>query len=413
MKAVITGITGLRNRGVEAMVNTTIEELALRRPHLSVDIVTETPDYDRIRLGSYNHVDVTPAKFSNPRLKDRKSRIKAKLAQFYKPFAPKEQASNLLVDGASLVIASGGDMFSSDYGVNSLRRNLQPLELALNNDIPVVFLAHSIGPFKTDEEAEMWLQVAQRSQLITVREQLSYKYITEDLGLSTNLVQHTADAAFLLAPPSQEMTNNLLMSLGIDRERPVIALAVSQGISRYADGCDYEQHLDTLHQVIQMLLNELDVQVLLIPHVQEVSLTNDDRIIATTLHRRLNFHPQVRVASGDYSASEFKGLIGACDMVIAERMHAAIAGLSSGVCTVVVGYSVKAEGIMTDLLGATSLQNDLVIPLHQFLDVELASKTIHSAWNRRHEVVSQLNEIMPQIKKRAAINFDLTTQICN
>lgn len=408
MHAIITGITGLRNRGVEALVVPTIEQLCLRQPNLTIDVLTKTPDYDKIRLHQYK---ANPSKnYLRQFPQNRVQRLRAKLSQFYKPFAPRHQAVVRMLSKASVVIASGGDLFSSDYG--GLYRHLQPLKLALDAGIPVVFLAQSIGPFKHDEEASAWLRVARRSKLITVREKISYDYVTKKLGLSTDLVKLTADPAFLLAPPLAQEVTNLLSAYGITRDRPIIAISTSQSISRFS-GCDYDKHLKAWHQVANMLLDELDAQVLIVPHVQEINAHNDDRILATKLLRSLNFDPRVRLAGADHSASELKGLIGACDMVVAERMHAAIAGLSSGVCTVAVGYSIKAEGIMTNLLGTEALQNGLLIPIHQFLDADATCATIRTAWNRRQEVAKQLNEVLPQVKQNSASNFDMILGLLN
>lgn len=404
MKVVITGIFGLRNRGVEALVVPTIEQLHQRHPHLPISILTRTPDYDEIRLQHYGAKLIDRTLSHSTPFRTRLKRLGAKLP-FYQP---KETPAVQALREASVVIASGGDIFSSDYG--GLYQHLKPLEIALDAKVPIVFLAQSIGPFKTDQEAQAWLKVARHSKLITVREKISYSYLTEKLGLSTNLVKHTADPAFLLQPSSPKAVANMFSSYCIKKDQPVIALSISQGITTFS-GCDADKHLKAWHQVIKLLIDELNAQVLLIPHVQENYVTNDDRIAATKLLRSLDFDPRVRLAGADHSASEFKGLIGACDMVIAERMHAAIAGLSSGVCTVAVGYSIKAEGIMTNLLGTESAHNGLLIPIHQFLDTDKACVAIRSAWTRRQEVASQLKEVLPKIKQDSASNFDMIAKL--
>lgn len=405
MKALITGITGLRNRGVEALVVPTIEQLCIRQPNLTVNVLTKSPDYDELRLQQYGASPVNDC--LQIASQGRLQRLRTKFPLFQLP-TPEYKAVRGTISDASVVIASGGDVFSSDYG--RLHRHLQPLELALDAGVPVVFLAQSIGPFKRDDEAEAWVRVGRRSKLVTVREKISYNYVTKDLGLSTDLVKHTADPAFLLVPPPSDIVANMLSSYGITKDRPFIAVSVSQGITRFA-GCDYDEHMKAWRQVVKMLIDQLDAQVLIIPHVQEINAHNDDRIAATNLLRSLDFDPRVRLAGADHSASELKGLISCCDMVIAERMHAAIAGLSSGICTVVVGYSVKAEGIMNDLLGAESVHNGLLISIHEFLDADAACASIRTAWNRRQEVAHQLNEVLPRVKQDSASNFDMISKM--
>jgi colanic acid/amylovoran biosynthesis protein len=170
---------------------------------------------------------------------------------------------------------------------------------------------------------------------------------------------------------------------------------------------NFDQHFKVWCEVVEMLLRELDARIIFIPHVQESSPKNDDRVLATAIVRHFNFDPRLQIAGGDYSASEFKGIISQCDMVVAERMHAAIAGLSSGVPTVVVGYSVKGEGILTDLLGAELVKRSVLIPLTEFLDGKTAQPQIASAWRDRAEIKARIEEHLPETKKRAAASFDI------
>ncbi|MDJ0730554.1 MAG: polysaccharide pyruvyl transferase family protein [Crocosphaera sp.] len=410
MKAIITGITGLHNRGVQALVIPIIEQLRQRQQDLKIQVLTDAPDYDRRWLEPYNVQTINNQRVRMVRIRQsRFQKFRLPLSRFYEPLTPPAyQAFKQNIRDASVMIVSGGDIFGSDYGYASIASHLLQLELALDAGIPVVFLAHSIGPFKTEAESEYWVRVAQRSTMITVREKLSYDYV-RSLGISEDLVKLTADPAFLLTP--SPYASNLLGSLGVTKEQPVVAIAPSQSITKYAGLKAYKQHLEAWQKVIKVILNEFNAQVLIIPHVQYQGDDKDDRIIANNLLRSLNFEPRVHLVGIEGSASEFKGLISQCDLVVAERMHAAIAGLSSGVCTVAVGYSVKAEGIMTDLLGTELVKNGLLIPIQKFLDADAACSTVQKAWNLRQEVAAQLKQVLPEIKNKAQSNFDLIGHI--
>jgi len=52
MKIVITGVTGFRNRGVEALVRPTVEQLKSRYANASIQIVSRSPGYDEQRLNN-------------------------------------------------------------------------------------------------------------------------------------------------------------------------------------------------------------------------------------------------------------------------------------------------------------------------------------------------------------------------
>lgn len=410
MKIVFTGVTGFQNRGVQALVIPAIEQLQKRFPDAQIQVFSDFPKFDQFWLDPYQVRATTSYRVPMIRLRNsRFQKYRLQLSRWYEPLTPQPyKAFQDNLRDTSLVIASGGDIFSSDYGLTSLAANLLPLELSIKAGIPVVFLAHSIGPFKTQSEVDTWLKVARQSSLITVREQFSYDYL-RSLGLDENLVKLTADTAFLLKP--QADSQNLLQSVGIDPEQPVVAIAPSQSITSYAGLDAYERHLDVWQAVIQLILQDLKAQVLIIPHVQYEGQNKDDRLIAHTLLRRFDYHPQIHLAALDASASEFKGLISHCDLVIAERMHAAIAGLSSRICTVAVGYSVKAKGIMTDLLGTDFVQDFALLSIEQFLDKTLACQSILKAWHQRQEISAHLTKKIPVVESLSTNNYDLITSL--
>lgn len=410
MTVVLTSVTGFRNRGVEAIVVPTVVELLRRRPSERIAILTHSEAYDSSRITS-GPVDIIQNDFQ---VAEQSSSIRARLRHGTRALMGhsvhgSNSRANALIRSASAVVPVGGDVFSSDYG--NLFNHLRPLRYASQYDIPIVFLAHSIGPFHTTEEAEAWKSIAEQSKLITVRESLSYDYVVNTLGVPEHLVELTADPAFLLEPIDESSARRLLKAYGIDDARPVVAVSVSKGISRFAK-VGSEEHFDAWCRVFTTLLEDVGAQILLVPHVQNTDIVNDDRIIATDLMRHFAYDSRIRLAGGDHSAAEYKGLIATCDMVLAERMHAALAGLSSGVCTVVVGYSVKAQGIMRDLCPPEDSPIDLVVPILDFISGR-AEETAKLAWISRSSVEELLSNSLPKIIQRAQRNFDLLDGVIN
>jgi polysaccharide pyruvyl transferase WcaK-like protein len=396
MKFVITGITGMRNRGVEAITVPTIEQLRLLQADAEINIHSWSPDYDQIRLKPLN-VNIQKDTLSRNSVSLRRRLFPE--SEYWFP-----SSSVISIKNASGIIASGGDVFSPEYNTSFF---LKPLEVALKFNIPVIFLAQSISRFKNNQQIKCFSKIARKSRLITIREKATYEYLTNDLGLSPDIVKLTADPAFLLSPIDKQEARKILNCYGVSPDKPLVAIAPSQGICKFASLDEENKHLCALIEVIKTIINEFDAEVLIIPHVQEIDPMIDDRIIATDLMRALNYDPRVTVVSADHTASEFKGLIGLCDLVIAERMHAAIAGLSSGVCTVAVGYSIKAEGIMSDLNTMDDLKQGLLISIKDFLDSVLACQSISFAWKNRDRIAQQIAENLPYVQERAKNNFSL------
>ena len=267
-------------------------------------------------------------------------------------------------------------------------------------------MAQSIGPFRNTAHREVFIPVGRRADLVGVRESASYDYVTGDLGIPPGRVVLTADPAFLLEPAPPDWTEKVLAYYGVDPSQPKIAISVSQGITRFG-AVDARAHSERLKEVIALALDELGAQVILVPHVEDPRPHNNDFLLANELLRAVDFDRRVILLRLNHSAAEFKAIIAACDLVVAERMHAAIAGLSSGVCTVVVGYSVKGHGITSDVLGADALAEGLVVPVGDFVESGRGVGLVEAAWRRRGEIAARLRDNLPAVRERAERNFTL------
>jgi len=171
MTFVLSGCNGFRNRGVEALVVPSVTQLRLRRPGEEVVVLTAAPDYDDAR----GTADATLVK--DPYIGRVGSLgVRRVGARWAGRLFRLEAEARRHIAGASVVIASGGDNFSSDYG--DIRMHLEPLRVAQQCGTPTVMLAQSIGPFRKEQQRKHFLEVARRVDLITVRESRSYVYVT-------------------------------------------------------------------------------------------------------------------------------------------------------------------------------------------------------------------------------------------
>ncbi len=394
----ITGVSGFRNRGVEALVTTTIREMRLRAPDRPIHVLTRKPAFDGPILEDLGvQVIHHPSGIPGPK---RVSGVGRLLRRSTPPRDSQWEQVEEAISTAALVVASGGDVFSSDYG--GPMRQLRPLEIAQEAGVPVVFLAQSVGPFRLPEEAEAWTSVARRSALITVRERISYEYVTAQLGVPAALVEQTADPAFLLHATGPQPPGTVLDAH--EEAGPIVSVAVSGGISRFG-GIDQELHFDALADVVRTALDTIGGRVILVAHVQEEKARNDDRVPARALHERFDLDPRISLA-GEAGAARLKGIIAASDMVVAERMHAAIAGLSSGVCTVAVGYSIKAKGIMQAVLGE-AVGEPWLVGIERFVEPGAAGRIVGEAWIRRSQIQERLRQRLPDVQRLASRNFEL------
>ena len=223
----LVGVTGLQNRGVEALICPTLAGLQSNLPGCRISVATGSPDYDRLRCPAEG-IEWIQDPFAASRV-SRIARLKNRISTFVPPLGGVHQREMKAFGGVDGIIATGGDVYSSDYG--SFAAHLEPIERVIEAGGKAVFLAQSIGPFRTKAEAEIFTSVACRADLVTLREQPSYRYCIEELGLPKSKVVLAADPGLLLEPDKEvEALQDLV---GLHRGKPYVTVSLSRGISAY------------------------------------------------------------------------------------------------------------------------------------------------------------------------------------
>ena len=100
----------------------------------------------------------------------------------------------------------------------------------------------------------------------------------------------------------------------------------------------------------------------------------------------------------DHTAPELKSIIARCRMFVGARTHATIAAYSSGVPTLVVGYSVKARGIARDLFGTEA---HYVLPVQDLKTGDDLSDAFRWLLENEDAVRTRLEAVMPEYVKNA------------
>lgn len=143
--------------------------------------------------------------------------------------------------------------------------------------------------------------------------------------------------------------------------------------------------LDDFVETARLLLKKADT-LLLLPHVTVPA--DDDREALEELARRLSPEERRRICRTPDSANaaQRKYLISRCEMLVCCRTHASIAGYSTGVPTLVMGYSVKSRGIGMDLG-----MERWVIPVE---NSETLSERAAELWECRSQIRARLLEAL-------------------
>ena len=219
--------------------------------------------------------------------------------------------------------------------------------------------------------------------LIIARESISYNAIKQ-VNPNTILLP---DPAFFLNIEKTELPKNFVKgnTIGINISPMIL---------------DYEKNrgktFENYECLIDYIIEQTDYNIALIPHV--IWDSNDDRKVLQQLYKKISDKNRISIVV-DHNCRLQKYIISQCAYFIGARTHSTIAAYSTGVPTLVVGYSVKAKGIAKDLFGT---YDNYVIPvqdlnqknnlLNSFLWLEKNTDRIKITLNDKIKEYSELKE---------------------
>lgn len=347
---------GSANHGCEALVRTVSKLFGMGIP-----VYSESPQQD-LRYGIQNLDPIEPAMMAVSRgsLSFWKAYLKLKMHGDYTDMdcLPYRKAiKSMPADAVELSV--GGDIYCyEDY-----RKFIRLHQAIVSRGHKSVLLGCSLSEelFKDSE----FVQDMKSYSYISARESLTYEMLRK-AGLTN--IGLTPDSAFTLEKEELPLPEGFIggNTIGINVSPLVVRKEEKPGIV-----------LESFVRMIRHILDTTDCSVALIPHV--VWESNDDRTTLKELYNAVNCPERVLLIE-DCDCRKLKGYISRCRFFIGARTHATIAAYSTGVPTLVLGYSVKSRGIATDLFGT---DEHYVLPVQKIQDAD--SLTQAFVWLQQHE----------------------------
>ncbi len=353
---------GSKNHGCEAIVNSTVKLIAAKRREQGIDTklpvlvvsnsVQEDQQYSLGRLEKdglcklvedrhidrdflahvfyygYRKISGDRESFQRYKYKDAFREYKI-LVENYKKANP-----GVAFEGEPLAVSIGGDNYCYPEMVEDL---ILAHNVFRKKGFETVLWGCSIEPDSLKDKKLVADLLAYSK--IYARESITYNALI-DAGIPKCQLELRKDPAFELETTKVSIPKHFHpgKTVGINLSPMVQEKETVPGIT-----------IENYRNFIKYLLDETDQNIALIPHV--VWERNDDRRPLEELY--LEFKDTKRVVLiGDAPASELKGYISQCSFFVGARTHSTIAAYSSGVPTLVIGYSVKSRGIATDLFGS-------------------------------------------------------------
>lgn len=325
MKFLLFDHSGCLNRGCEAIVRSTVNILESAFPGSEYALMSFSPKSD-IVLSDIPRLTVrgTAAQqlsFTDKYINAFYYKILHRSDYYFR--AAYRDCINFAGD-YDICLCIGGDTFC--YGNNELCRNLIAQFKALGKK--VVLWGCSIGEEDLTPEK---IETLKTLDGIFARESLT-KEVLENAGIGR--VSLFADPALTLATEEAELEGEHLLGINLS---PLVA-EYCPDLAKYAA------------RFLEKVEKGTRYTPVLIPHVTFESKDNNDYAFLKEIYDNADLSRTVLLPN-NLSASQYKGYIKKCEMLIAARTHATIGAYSNGVPVFALSYSIKARGIAKDLFG--------------------------------------------------------------
>jgi len=268
---------------------------------------------------------------------------------------------------------------------------------------PVIAYAATAFHFKTWWGRALYRTLFNCMESVTVREPIGQEII-KALGIKRE-VELFADPRFVLEPVPLARVRAILVSEGIDPDRPLIGITtrylhpgIPAWVKRshgYTDA-DVERANDVMAKAT-VHLGGLAQLVLLPMH----PTLEEDRATAAIIRSHLRDPSQLNVLSHRYGALEALGIIRHCELVFASRVGSAVFATVTGTPLVAVAYEPRMRDHMERIgLGA------YVVDWNAMQADELI-RMIDGVWMSRQRVKTELSASMARVRQLAWRNADV------
>lgn len=270
----------------------------------------------------------------------------------------------------SLALSIGGDNYC--YGATDFYYKLNKLIRSFG--FKTAMIGCSIEPEAITNQV---IEDLENHEIIIARESITYKALIE-AGLTN--VKLLPDPAFRLNVKKIQLPINFV-------EGNTVGINISPMVISYGMGGDIL--IRNVFRMVEYILDKTDMNIALIPHV--IWSVSDDREVLKIMYDKYADTNRICLID-DCNAEELKGYISRCRFLVTARTHASIAGYSSNVPTLVIGYSVKANGIAKDIFGTAQ---NYVIPTQKITTDDDLEKSFCWLLNNEKDIQSHLESFMP------------------
>lgn len=377
-RILLYGVGTYKNRGVEAIVNSTLNQIDASKYDVSIasfDLPYNKNLYkDRVKyVTHYKKDNLTP---KEKELEKQYMNMPFDYRNFellYQNDVVKE------LEESDICISAGGDNYCYPpcnflYALDEKSHNLGKKNIlwgaSLFEEIKDLDLIENLNNF----------------DVLVIRESLTLNAIKD--YVDEDKIIFVKDPAFSLVPKEVKLND------WYSKNKNYMILNVSPLTIKN------DEAYAAIVSLIDHILKNTKYSVCLLPHVTTEDCSDLD--ILKKLKQDFSKNNKVYLEKNDYDCRELKYIISNSKLVVAARTHASIAAYSTCVPTLVIGYSVKSKGIAKDLFGT---YENYVINSKELTSDNLIEKFDYIDKNSK-KITEILKKQMPEAIKEASSIFD-------
>jgi polysaccharide pyruvyl transferase WcaK-like protein len=263
-------------------------------------------------------------------------RIRPKSRKFWKRVKDCFMKSDMIFDFTL------GDSFSDIYGMKRFIISSMLKQEAINCGGRLVLAPQTYGPYQSFLAKAWASEIMRRSSIVFSRDQKSAEIVRKMIHRDAIIV---TDIAFALPfQMNREKVKTNKIRVGINPSG-LLWNGGYTGNNQFGLKTDYQKYCKDL---IESLLKMPEYEIYLIPHVnpREMEGKESDLKVCEILTKA---YSNVKVVRNICTPMDAKTVIASMDILVAARMHATVAGLSTETATIPVAYSSKFEGLFGNI----------------------------------------------------------------
>lgn len=312
----LSGYYGFGNMGDESLLATISTSLAKAIPGVGITVLTRHPKKDSLRTGlrCVNRMGFC--------------RVWREMGRH------------------RLFLSGGGSLLQDVTSGKSMQYYTALLQMAKKRGMTTMVYANGIGPIRREKNRLLAKKTLLRCDKISVRDPDSYQMLL-DMGIGEDKVRLSADPAFLLELPPEEVRRKTLARLGVSDLAPGSYVVVSlRRLNRKRDREADGKLAEACAALCSRLYREKGLTTVLVP----LQPQNDAEICtcACAAIREACGEGACRVLQPE-TASELLTVLTGARLTIAMRLHCLIYAAAAGVPMIGLSYDPKIDALLHSL----------------------------------------------------------------